>query len=772
MKCILYVNGIVQGVGFRPFIYREAKSLHLFGYVLNLGNKGVKIEVEGKKNNIKKFIEQIRENCPPISRIDKIEVEWEKKETGFGDFKILKSLESSGDSIVLPPDISICNDCLKDFNDEENLRYYHYPFIACSICGPRYTTVTDLPYDRPYTTMIEFPFCKDCNIEYSNPDYRRYHAQTFACNVCGPHFKLYDKDGAVFSEKETFTSAIKLLKEDNILAMMGIGGVHLVATTNEETIFKLRNRKKKRKYKPFAIMAPSIEVIKSFAEVSPLEEKLLTSFRRPIVLLEKCPDYFLSEQISPGLSTVGVFLPYSGMHYLLFENNDFPALIMTSGNISNLPMAIDRNKVLEELKDIADYFLLHNRKIYQRCDDSVVFLLNEKMTIIRRSRGFVPEHIDLPFSATDVELVAVGPELHSTASVLKKNRIYPSQHIGDVTSLELLDFLDNSINHLTKLLKMEHFDAFICDYNPVFLSTKLAKRRAAELGSRLIRVQHHHAHAAAIMAEFEIDPDSQIIGIILDGVGYGEDGKGWGGEIFLANYNKFERLAHLEYQPMPAGDRCVYYPVRMLASILSKQLPLNELRALIEGNYLAGLPHGKEELNLLLKQIKNKTNLTYSSGTGRVLDALSALLKICFERTYEGEPAIRLEHFAKKGNPKAVKFDFTIETGKETIIKTSDLIYQALQHFKDGIKPQDIAASFQFNLANKIAEVAVDFAKKEHIKNIGLSGGVAYNKAMTVNFKKYIEKHNLNFLQHETIPSGDAGVSIGQAVIGANILKT
>ncbi|MFX1449484.1 MAG: carbamoyltransferase HypF, partial [Promethearchaeota archaeon] len=498
MKCTIHVSGIVQGVGFRPFIYRIAISLDLVGYVLNLGNKGVKIEIDGKKEKIEQFINEIKENHPPISRIDDIKIQWGEGESEFKDFKILKSLKSSGDSIVLPPDISICDDCLNDFKNEKNSRYYRYPFIACSVCGPRYTTVTDLPYDRPFTTMIEFPFCKDCNIEYTDPKYRRYHAQTFACNVCGPHFKLYDKDGLLYEEKDPFKIAVKLLEESSIIALMGIGGVHLVTKTTDEAILELRKRKRKRKYKPFAVMSPSIEVIKTFAIVSPEEEKLLTSFRRPIVLLEKSPNYHLSQEISPGLTNIGVYLPYSGIHHLLFENDNFPALIMTSGNISNLPMAIDQKNVIKELKGIADYFLLHNRKIHQRSDDSVLFLLNNKTTIIRRSRGFVPEHIDLPFSAENINLVAVGPELHSTASILKKNRIYPSQHIGDVTSLEILDFLDESITHLTQLLKMQDINAFVCDYNPVFLSTKLAEKKVKEYGTKLIQVQHHHAHAAAI----------------------------------------------------------------------------------------------------------------------------------------------------------------------------------------------------------------------------------------------------------------------------------
>ncbi|MHA1651669.1 MAG: carbamoyltransferase HypF [Candidatus Helarchaeota archaeon] len=768
MRGILHVTGIVQGVGFRPFIYRLAKQYHLTGYVLNMGNFGVKIEIEGEENRLKAFVNDIWEKHPQIARIDKIEEKWEDNPPKYSDFQIMKSVKRPGDLIVLPPDIAICDECLSDFNNPVKYpkRYYHYPFIACSVCGPRYTTVVDLPYDRPLTTMNKFPFCKDCAQEYQNPSDRRYHAQTFACKICGPKFTLHEKTGELVELEDPFLESIKLLKEGKILALMGIGGVHLVCTPEDDVVFELRKRKRKRKYKPFAVMAPSIKAVRTFAIITPLEEKLLTSFRRPIVLLQQNEDYYLSKEIAPGLSNIGVFLPYSGIHYLLFQNDEFPALIMTSGNISNLPMAIDRERVVQELNTLADFFLLHNRPIYQRCDDSVVRLIGDKPAIIRRSRGYVPEHIDIPFDTKQYQVIAFGPELHVTGAVLKKGRCFPTQHIGDVTSLELLDFLEGSVSHLMKLLRIEKPDAVVCDKNPVFLSTQLAQRKAREFDCELFQIQHHHAHLLGLMAEYRLNPEDEIIGIALDGVGYGKEGEVWGGEIFLASYDEFKSLAQLQLQPMPGGDRCVYYPVRMLAAMLSSKISLGELENLIRNDYLDGLPYRDNELKVLLNQLQKKKNLFYTSGMGRVLDALSALLHICLERTYEGEPAIRLEHFAMRGNKKALDFKIPNSSAHKICINTSELILQALAYLKEGKNPYDIAASAQYALATKIAEVAIELATEYSINQVGLSGGVAYNQTITLTIKQKIEMAKKQFLQPYKVPPGDAGISTGQCVFG------
>jgi hydrogenase maturation protein HypF len=615
--------------------------------------------------------------------------------------------------------------------------------------------------------MKDFPLCPECAREYQDPNDRRYHAQTYACRVCGPKFILKDNTGKLVQAEDLFLKSVDLLKEGKVLAIMGIGGVHLVCKPEDDIVLELRKRKKERKFKPFAVMSPSIEKIRTFARITALEEGLLTSFRRPIVLLQKSEKYYLSNEIGPGLSNIGVFLPYSGIHYLLFQKYEFPALIMTSGNISNLPMATDHENVVKELKSLADYFLLHNRPIYQRCDDSVVRVIGDKPAIIRRSRGFVPEHIEIPFDTKESQIIAYGPELHSTGAVLKKSRCFPTQHIGDVTSLELLDFLDASVSHLIKLLRIESPNAIVCDQNPVFLSTQLAKRKMREYNCELFQIQHHHAHILGLMAESGLQPEEEIIGIVLDGVGYGQEGEVWGGEIFLAKYNAFESLAQLQLQPIPGGDRCVYYPVRMLAAMLSNVMPYEELEKLIKTNYIQGLPHQDNELKVLLNQLQTKQKLYYTSGMGRVLDAISALLHVCSQRTYEGEPAIRLEHFTMQGDIHALNFTIPILTTQKLWINTSELLLQALNYLMAGKKPVDIAASAQYALAKKVAEVAVELANDRGIKQIGFSGGVAYNVAITLAIKKKVEEAGKIFLQHNKVPPGDAGVSIGQSIFGA-----
>jgi hydrogenase maturation protein HypF len=769
MRAILHITGIVQGVGFRPFVYYLASQNVLTGYVLNMGNFGVKIEVEGEQSHIEKFLEDLRAYHPPLARIDDINIEWSESPPKYTEFQILKSEEKSGDSIVLPPDIALCDECMADFINSEKYptRYYHYPFIACSQCGPRFTTVVDLPYDRSLTTMQKFPFCADCAREYQDPNDRRYHAQTYACRVCGPKFTLHDKAGALIQCEDPFFESVQLLREGKILAVMGIGGVHLVCQPEDDPVSELRKRKRHRKYKPFAVMAPSLEKVLTFAKVAPLERALLQSFRRPIVLLEQREDYYLSKEITPGLSNIGVFLPYSGIHHLLFQNNSFPALIMTSGNISDLPMAIDRANVVKELSNLADYFLLHDRPIYQRCDDSVVRIIGDRPAIIRRSRGYVPQQIDIPFDTKPHTIIAFGPELHSTGAVLKKSRCFPTQHIGDVTSLELLDFLESAVAHLMKLLRIETPHAIVCDQNPVFLSTQLAKRKAQEYDCALYQIQHHHAHLLGLMAEHNLLPEDEIIGIVLDGVGYGKEGEVWGGEIFRVKYAGFESVAQLQLQPMPGGDRCVYYPVRMLAAILSSKLSNAELGDLIRKDYLQGLPHQENELSVLLKQLKTKNQLYYSSGMGRVLDALSALLHICYERTYEGEPAIRLEQYAMQGDANALDFTIPTSGSQKTWINTSEVLLQALDYLKAGENPHNIAASVQYALAKKIAEVSIELAQDHDINRIGFTGGVAYNLAITLTLKKEIEAAGKLFLQPEKVPPGDAGVSTGQCIFGA-----
>lgn len=763
-SCEINCTGIVQGVGMRPFVYRIAVKWGLTGYVLNLGDAGVRIVVEGERTVIENFIRNLETEKPPMARYEKIEINWKPYHRRFKNFNIRKSSkESVLKSSYIPPDISICNNCLIDILNPAD-RHYNYAFTCCADCGPRFTSIIDLPYDRMRTTMKKFPLCPDCEQEYKNPLNRRYHAQGICCPICGPKLTLYDRKGNRIDCDNPVTETAKLIEEGKILAIKGIGGTHLATlTTDDECVLELRRRKRERKFKPFAIMSLNLEKVREYAIVNEYEEEIISSFRRPIVILKKFENYDLSEWISPGLHNVGVMLPYSGLHYLLLQQIDDPAVVMTSGNATDNPMAISNNEIVSQLGHLADYFLLHDREIYQRADDSVLRVIDRKPKIIRRSRGYVPEPIELNIEHKGKGILAVGPELTATVTVMKKNRCFPSQHIGDLSgNLETIEFHKSVVNQMLKLTLVEP-DVVACDLHPDFYTTKYAEEYVDIHNTELVRVQHHHAHAVKLMAENNIN--EPIICITSDGVGYGRDATIWGGEILLSSYKTMERLAHLKPQPMPGGDVCTKYPTRMLTAILSQAIPENELRDIIKKGYLDGFKYGQQEIDLVFKLLTKKDYITTTSS-GRVLDAISALLKICQKKTYQGEPAIRLESIAAKGKD-TVKI--TPEINKHNgkyIFDTTKLLNDILEKINQH-KIQDLAASGQRAFAEGLAQMAVKTAQETRIKNIGFTGGVAYNEAITKIIKKIVKQNNLNFIQHQKTPPGDAGISIGQAIIAA-----
>ena len=539
------IKGIVQGVGFRPFIFRIAEKFHVVGTIRNHGNLGVKIKgkfkpkpnssaVLDEDSGISQLIQSIIDNKPQISYIESISnIKIPDDEITHDSLEIQPSIISSDlvQSLVLPPDVGICNDCLSDFYNRDNPRYYHYPFIACAECGPRYSTVIQLPYDRERTTMDEFPLCGDpnhlephtCLSEYSDVNNRRFHAQTFSCSNCGPKYL------------DSVSKAIDLIKNGKIIAVKGIGGTHLVCSAlNREAIETLRQRKGGRKYKPFALMYPSLESLQRSGQfnISDVETRLLTSFRRPIILLDKSDGYSLPDNIAPRLPNVGIMLPYAGIHYLLFEGvGDIP-LIYTSGNPSNIPMAIENAEIRDSLESLVDGFLLHNRVIHQRVDDSVIRVVGGKSQFIRRSRGYVPEYISLPFE-TDEILFACGGEENSTGAILCNSRIFPTQHIGTVNTEETLDFLNKSIEHLSSLLgiKPAQFTGTVHDLHPQFLSNGIAKDFSEKFRIRNIEAQHHHAHHASLMLDSGCKLSEEIISISVDGIVTATDGSIWGGDI-------------------------------------------------------------------------------------------------------------------------------------------------------------------------------------------------------------------------------------------------
>jgi len=749
LRAEIKVSGIVQGVGFRPFIYGIAVDNALVGHVRNRGDAVVDITVEGKESDIRNFLGELKEKKPPLARIYEMTTNFVEDRGEFEEFMILESskeVELSGS--VIPPDVSICDECLSELRDPGNQRYDYF-FITCTNCGPRYTVINELPYDRLNTTVKDFSMCEFCNREYKDPSNRRFHAQTVACSKCGPRAYLATDDGQRVESEDPIREAGRLLEEGYIVAIKGNGGFHVAAaTTQSEPIARLR-KVKHRAQKPFAIMARSIEAVKSFAQVSADEAELLTSSIKPIVLLRKRDDCYLSELISPGLHNIGAMLPYTGLHYMLFDEVSEPAFVMTSANPPNRPIVAENQEAIKRLGTTVDFFLFHNRNIAQRCDDSVVRLHGQAHSIIRRSRGYAPEPIHLKQSANSCVL-GVGAELNVTACVLSRNKAFISQHIGDVENIETLSFLKNVVNHLTRLTNSE-VEVVACDLHPRFTTTRLAQSLGNELECPVIPVQHHHAHIASLMGEHDVD---EMVGIACDGFGYGSDGGAWGGEILYCSQDEFRRLAHLEEQPMVGGDLATRYPLRMAAGILDGNVHVEEWLLSLSDRF----PHGEREVEVVLKQLRRDLVLKTTS-CGRVLDAISAVLGICYERTYEGEPAMKLESAATKG---ADVLNLT-PTFEGATIETTHLVREIFTQ-RDECSVADLACSAQSYLARSLAQRAVDAARRNGVKTVGFSGGVAYNEYITRTIRRIVEKSGFKFLVHRQVPPGDGGISFGQAL--------
>jgi hydrogenase maturation protein HypF len=581
---------------------------------------------------------------------------------------------------------------------------------------------------------------------------------------------LYQTDGSILDNNNPLEHASKLIMEGHIIALKGIGGIHLVTkAVDDDPVLRLRERRRKPG-KPFALMSPSLDDIKEFAHVSNFEEDFLETLARPIVALKKRQPFPLSEYISPDLHTVGVMLPYSGIHSLLFHYSDAPALIMTSANYPEEPMYIDNLKAFEKLNEVADYLLLHNRRIFARCDDSVIRITDNQPMFLRRSRGYVPNPIYLPFSS-ESNIVAVGPDLTSTAAILKEDKCYPTQHIGDIESPESLLFLRGAINHMAKLLGINNFDVVACDLHPAFLSRRVALELVDEFNSQLVNVQHHHAHLAGLMAESKLEKDEEIIGIVCDGYGYGSDGTPWGGEILEGGYRNFRRVGYLEPQPMPGGDLASLRYGRMLQGILHKKVSQNQLKSFLIENCIEGFKQGETEIDLVFQQIQSKFNTPLTSSAGRLLDAVSCLLGFSQARTYEGEGAMKLEAAAYYGRDDRSRLPIDIKNEKgRMVLKTSDMVLDIFNS-RDSTPKRNLARKFQASLAEGLAQMALKAAENRGLNTVGFTGGVAFNEMMTKVIRERIEKSGFRFLRHTMVPSGDGGLSLGQTIVAAmNVL--
>lgn len=765
VRAEIAATGVVQGVGFRPFVYRLANRHGLVGFVRNMGDAGVQIIVEGEKKKITKFIAAILVQKPPLARVDEVRVKWSRATGEFKMFSVVKSEKAGlGLTSVVPPDIALCDDCKREMFDPTDRRYL-YPFTTCVNCGPRYTIIEELPYDRPRTSMKVFPLCADCMREYKDPADRRYHAEPTCCSVCGPRLELYDGDGERVDIVNPAQEMAKLLDDGNIVAVKGIGGIHVAAKTTDDDVVARIRKGFNRPQQPFATMSKNIKTIKTFAKISKLEEKLLTSYRRPIVALKKSPNHMLSDLISPGMDSVGVMLPYSGIHHIILHRGRDPAYIMTSANVSGLPMLIDNDEAMENLKGKVDYFLLHDRKILNRCDDSVVRIVDGAPIFLRRSRGYAPEPIKLAFKCKE-KILALGAELNDTVSLLVDDSCFVSQHIGDTTKVETIEYMREATGRLMGLLNLKGVDVVAHDMHPLYATTRLAAKMAGRMKARTVAVQHHHAHLAALMAEHGLD---RIVGIAADGVGYGGDGAIWGGEVMVADMKSFERVGGLMKQRMPGGDLATQYPARMVAGILWQAMEPKEIERVLLEFCLDGFRHRRREIGVVLRQMERDLNVFWTSSYGRVLDAAACLLGICSVRTYEGEPAMKLEAAAKSGDPKKIKMNIEIKKdGNLNIVDTSQILLDALEALHARVPRRHIAAAVQHALAEGLSEIAIDAAFDRKMKVVGGSGGVFCNDAMTSATRKATSKAGLKFVRHELLPTGDGGISVGQAVVAAH----
>ncbi len=754
----LIISGIVQGVGFRPAIARICHKMGINGYVKNLGGGEVEIWIEGEPEKVQYFLKTLKENVPPTSKIEKIIVE-EKKPLNIKGFTILRSAHESFLISEIPPDIAICNWCLNEINSKESRRY-NYAFNACAWCGPRYSIIERLPYDRENTSWIDFPLCHSCIEEYNDPEnIRRFHAEGNSCPICGPKLSLLNNNLEVLDVADPLLEASKLIDEGYIVAIKGIGGYHLAAlATNDDVVSKLRLRKQRLR-QPFAIMALDIEIARGLVVIDNKAEKLLTSYERPIVILQKTENSNVSSLVAPGLNTIGIYLPYTGIHYILLKNTKDKFAIMTSGNPTGQPM-ITSEEQLKRLNKIADFFLIHNRRIINRIDDSVVRFTNGEVQLLRRARGYAPTWIETSVRFNR-PVIAFGSDLHNVGAIGVENKIIPTQYIGDVDEYESFKDLETYLYRLCQYYKINPREAIlVADLHPLYRSLLLAEKWCNAYDAELIRVQHHKAHMASVMLDNSHTIDEPAVAITVDGAGYGEDNAIWGGEILSWDGNKIHRCAHLEYHVMPGGDLATKYPARMLASILGKILSEEEVFSIFEKRRLLEyLPIGIEELHYCVMSAKNgRGQLT--SSTGRVLDSISVLLRLCKERSYEGEPAILLEDYAAHGK----EVEVAIPDIKDKIIPTSDIILQIV-NLADTLNGHDIAYTALLTIGKLLGEVAKEEALKYDLDKIYISGGAAVNEYIIRGIESAIKNSGVMLKMHKKLPPNDGCISAGQVFI-------
>lgn len=761
------VTGIVQGVGFRPFIYALAKSLFLNGNVRNTG-EGVVIEAEGRREDLDVFVGRIKSDAPPLSLIR--EISFDRLDPyGYTGFDIIASSAESRNTMI-SPDISICADCGRELFDSADRRY-RYPFINCTNCGPRFTIIRDVPYDRPNTTMDSFAMCEACRKQYEDPRDRRYHAQPVSCAVCGPELALLDREGKRVGTEDPAGMAAQLLAQGHILAIKGLGGYHLACDASRaDTVAELR-RRKHRDEKPFALMARDIETVRGCCVVDAAEERLLSSPGKPIVLLKRKTGCPLPGEIAPGNSHLGVMLPYTPVHLLIFGKDGTgetacpPLLVMTSGNKSSEPICYTDESALRELGGIADGFLVNDREIYIRTDDSVTRIFKGREYIIRRSRGYVPVPIAVERTALPAgmpSVLACGGELKSTFCLSRENEFFLSPHIGDLENLETMQSFEEGIGHFKKLFDIKP-TGIAYDMHPGYLSTQYALSQSEGVK---IPVQHHHAHIASCMAENGLSGD--VIGVAFDGTGYGPDGHIWGGEFFTGSYSGFKRAGRLKYVVLPGGDAAVREPWRMAVSFLrSAGFDITDISDPVISGLLPGLPEDlrRQKLQALDRMLESGFNSPQTSSMGRLFDAVSALAGVRNTNGYEAQAAMELENVAQTAGCGAYGFD--ISDGDGTYIADpGGVITGIVADRRARIPPEVISGRFHETAAVLVLDMCVRLRADTGISRVALSGGVFQNLLLLSKCVEKLERAGFRVFIHSLVPSNDGGISLGQAVIG------
>jgi hydrogenase maturation protein HypF len=752
------VDGIVQGVGFRPFVYALASRLQLSGFVRNQSGR-VLIEVEGSCAALDTFTSELRASAPPLAQIDAISSQ-PRAPCGDDRFRIETSEQRADAPVFISPDVATCDDCLAELFDPTD-RHYHYPFLNCTNCGPRLTIIRGAPYDRAQTTLASFPMCSECAAEYNNPHDRRFHAQPAACPACGPRLSICDANGEPIETSDPLAVFVDAICRGRIGAVKGLGGFHLVCDATDENAVRELRRRKHRDEKPFAVMAPDLETALEFCEIDAAERELLLSPRRPIVLLKKraaSTSVSICESVAPQNPRLGVMLPYTPLHYLLFENAPGRAWVMTSGNRSDEPIAYEDAEAFERLSDIADVFLVHNRPIHVRCDDSVTRIVDAQESPIRRSRGYAPQPVALPIECAR-PMLAVGGQLKGVFALGRGRQAFLSHHLGDLDHWEAYRAFVRDVSLYEELFAVTP-QLIVHDLHPDYASTNYARERAAADEIPLLAVQHHHAHVASGMAEHGLD--EPVIGVAFDGTGYGTDGAIWGGEFLVTDYRHFRRAAHLRYVGLPGGDAAVREPWRMAAAHL--------LDAGASYDILADRVD-RSKLRTIATMLERRINAPSTSSMGRLFDAVASLAGIRDRVSYEGQGAIELEWRATEV-PRDGAYPFEMNGPDWPLqIDTRPLIRAVAADVQSGTDPGRIARRFHTSIVDIIAATCAAIRESTQLDAVVLSGGVFMNALVASESAIRLSADGFRVYRHILVPPNDGGISLGQLAIGAAALE-